>query len=155
MLTPETASRPALSSAAQSFSLNRLKFLVFIFAISLAALQALAASQYVNPDGISYLDIGDELWRGNWHAVINGYWSPLYPWLLGGALWLFKPGPHRELLVVHAVNVGLFAISFVIFNFFGAAPTNIIVVCRLAGWRSHSTRKLSGPWDMQSSCRPR
>jgi hypothetical protein len=30
-----------------------------------------------NPDGISIMDMGDQYLRGNWHAALNSYWSPL------------------------------------------------------------------------------
>jgi hypothetical protein len=34
----------------------------------------------MNPaDGISYLDIGDAYWRGDWHMAINAFWSPSIP----------------------------------------------------------------------------
>src|SRR5690242_18466110 len=45
----------------------------------------------INPDGISYLDIGDAWWHGDFRSAINPYWSPMYSWILGGALRLIKP----------------------------------------------------------------
>ena len=37
----------------------------------------------MNPDGVSYLDMGDALVRRDWAHAVNGYWSPLYGWMLG------------------------------------------------------------------------
>ena len=31
-------------------------------------------------DGVSYLDIGDAYFRGDWKAAVNAYWSPVYSW---------------------------------------------------------------------------
>lgn len=42
--------------------------------------------QAVNPDGISYLDIADAYLVGDLSNVVNGYWCPLYSWLLAVAL---------------------------------------------------------------------
>ena len=64
-------------------------------------------------DGISYLDMGDAIIRGDWKMAINGYWSPLYPWLQGLAAWAIKPTPYWQFTVVHLVNflIYLFALA--------------------------------------------
>lgn len=36
----------------------------------------------INPDGTSYLDISQQYLDGNFRAAVNGYWGPLYSWLL-------------------------------------------------------------------------
>ncbi len=45
----------------------------------------------LNPDGVSYFDLARTVSRHGIPAVVNGYWSPLYPAMLGGALRLFAP----------------------------------------------------------------
>lgn len=79
----------------------------------LAALQIRAWNGAVNADGISYLELASQYARGDWSSVANGYWSPLYPILLGGGLrlahattliassWTLTP----ELQVTLAVNL--------------------------------------------------
>jgi len=52
---------------------------------------------------ISYLDVGDTYFRGDWAAAINGYWSPLYSWCLGLALYVLKPSIWWEFITVHLV----------------------------------------------------
>jgi hypothetical protein len=54
-------------------------------------IQALAVRHTLDADGISYLNIADACLHGNWHALVNGYWSPGLPFLL--VLWmkLFHP----------------------------------------------------------------
>ena len=64
----------------------------------------------MNPDGVSYLDMGDLYWKGNWHAALNSYWSPLYSWLTGLLLLVTKPTMRWEFPEVHLLN---FAISMV------------------------------------------
>lgn len=60
----------------------------FVFAVLLGTYVALGIYglqfyQYqINPDGISYLAIAEKYLRGNFAEAINGYWMPLYSWLL-------------------------------------------------------------------------
>jgi hypothetical protein len=56
----------------------------------LIALQIWAWSGAVNADGISYMELGAQYARGDLSALANGYWSPLYPLLLGIAFLLTK-----------------------------------------------------------------
>ena len=70
------------------------------------------------PDGISYLDIGDAVWLGNWHGAINAYWSPLYPIVLGFFLRVFKPSICWEYPLVHAVNFLIYVVALICFEFF-------------------------------------
>jgi hypothetical protein len=72
---------------------------------------------YMNPDGVSYLDMGDAIVRGDWKMAINGYWSPLYPFLQGLALKVFKPGNYSQFSVVHFVNFLIFLFALGCFDF--------------------------------------
>jgi len=72
----------------------------------------------VLPDGISYLDIANAYFRGDWNAAINAYWSPLYSWLLGLGLYVAKPSPYRESTVVHLINFAIHVGALVCFEFF-------------------------------------
>ena len=69
----------------------------------------------MNVDGISYLDMGDAYLRGGWRMLVNGHWSPLYPWLLGVAKALVKPSAYWEFAVLHLVN--FVAYIFAVFSF--------------------------------------
>ncbi|MGD0628523.1 MAG: hypothetical protein ABR987_04180 [Terracidiphilus sp.] len=69
-------------------------------------------------DGISYLDMGDQYWRGNWHAALNAYWSPLYGWLTGLMFRLTKPGIRWEYPEVHLLNFVIFLAALASFEFF-------------------------------------
>lgn len=87
-------------------------------AIVLGALYSWAARFGMNPDGISYLDLGDAYMQGDWHMAINGYWSPFYPWLLGLAMLALKPSPYWEFPVVHLVNFIIYLCTLASFHFF-------------------------------------
>lgn len=93
--------------------------IVFIgIAIALGALHAWVGRYAMNPDGISYLDMGDAFWRGDWAMAVNAYWSPLYPWLIGFAQYVIRPSLYGEFVVVHFVNFFIFAGALVAFRFF-------------------------------------
>ena len=49
--------------------------------VLLSFLQAWAARFEMTVDGVSYLDIGDAYFRGDWKGAVNAYWSPFYSWL--------------------------------------------------------------------------
>jgi hypothetical protein len=86
-------------------------------AIITALAQALAYRHQLTPDGMSYLDIARSWSQGNWHALVNGYWSPLYPFLLGVVFRIVKPSPGFEVTLAHLVNFGIFVLSFAAFEF--------------------------------------
>ena len=87
-------------------------------AMFLGAYQAVIMRQWMSPDGVAYLDMGDRIWNEGWFAAANGYWSPLYPALLGGLLKLFHPSMYHEFAMVHVVNVGICALTVCAFQFF-------------------------------------
>ena len=90
----------------------------WVVALSLGASQAWATRFTMNPDGISYLDIGDAYWRGDWHNAINAYWSPLYSWILGFFLKVLKPSAYWEYPTVHLVNFLIYVAALGCFEFF-------------------------------------
>src|SRR5579864_382943 len=72
----------------------------------------------MNPDGICYLDLGDAFFHRKWFDVVNGYWSPLYAWLLGAGLSLANPARWWEFPVAHAVNFVIYLAAFAGCEFF-------------------------------------
>src|ERR1700685_4358295 len=79
--------------------------LVFaVCAVLVALVEAWFTRNDMYSDGISYLDMGDALLRGDWHSALNAYWSPLYPALLGSSMAIFKPNAFWQFPVVHLVN---------------------------------------------------
>ena len=64
-------------------------------------LKAAAARDFSTADAISYLDIAHSCVAGHWHALVSGWWSPAFPFLLTICLKIFKPDPYHEALLVH------------------------------------------------------
>ena len=71
----------------------------------------------MNPDGISYIEIAQRA-ETNWHALVNGYWSPLYPLLLSVMFQLVRPSPYWEFTAVHFFNFALYLASLLCFEWF-------------------------------------
>ena len=55
---------------------------------------------------------------GNWHHLINGTWSPLYPFFLGLFRRAFGISPSNEMFAAHLLNIVFFAASFLCFEYF-------------------------------------
>jgi hypothetical protein len=72
----------------------------------------------MNPDGVSYLDMGDMYWRGHWGAALNSYWSPFYSWMTGLVLCLSKPSMRWEYPIIHLLNLAVFLAMLGSFEFF-------------------------------------
>ena len=73
----------------RSMPRQRLLVLCWLLAILLGLLYTWRAFyDPIDPDSISYLEMGDAFLRRDWQMAINAYWSPLYPWLLAVALYV-------------------------------------------------------------------
>ena len=84
----------------------------FLIAFIIGLLHAWFVRYGVDCDGTSYLDMGDAYFRGDWRAAINGYWSPLYSWILGFVLYVLKPASCWESTIVHFTNFLIYLIAF-------------------------------------------
>jgi len=84
--------------------------------IVLAMIQANATKFAIAPDGISYLDLGAALTRGDWPKAISSYWGPVYPWLLGICVAVFHAQGLQQFAVAHALNVLFFALTLLVFD---------------------------------------
>ncbi len=109
---------PPSDTRRQNRTLTILRIVFWFIAVTLGLIQAWVTRFAMNPDGVSYLDIGDRLWRGDLHALLNGYWSPLYGALLGLAMTIVKPSPYWEFPVVHFVNFFIYVVALLSFDFF-------------------------------------
>jgi hypothetical protein len=93
---------------------------LIILALALGALHTWAAisSHSMNADGISYLDIGDAYFSGDWENAINPVWSPLYSWVVGLVLFIFRPSMSWEFPLVHIVNFLIYLVALASFSYF-------------------------------------
>lgn len=105
----------------QESNARRLRMVCWGAALALGAVQVLGARHLIDDDGISYLDMGDAFWSGHWGAIVNGYWSPLYPWLVGLASKIFKPSGFWDAPVAHLVNFAIYVGALASFDFFWRA----------------------------------
>jgi hypothetical protein len=106
--------------------------------MALAIVQAYAQRFVISPDGVSYLDLSDAVVTGEWSRLLNLYWSPLYPALIGIARAISGVGPEHEIPVMHAANVACFAAMIAAFEYM------LISVLSLAAAVRGSM--LSGKW---------
>ena len=86
--------------------IRKTRLLAFsLYGLTALALLALSwqSRTYINPDGISYLDVAREMLKGNPGAYFHPYWSPLFPALLALGIRLASPAPASVLLLAHAV----------------------------------------------------
>lgn len=81
-------------------------------------LWAAIASHSMNADGISYLDMGDAIMRGDWEMAVNAVWSPMYPLIVGTTLTFFNPPMGWEFAAVHLTNFVIYILALLSFEFF-------------------------------------
>jgi len=103
-----------------SFFQGALGSVRFWWAIGLgcAGILSLSERHYINPDGLSYLDLASEALHSGPSGLLNGLWSPGYPALLSLALALFHPAPRQEFPLVQFVNFFIFVLNLWAFHFF-------------------------------------
>ena len=89
----------------------------WVVILALVAFQAYAHRYAVGPDGISYLDLSDAVVNGDWSRLVNLYWSPLYPVLIGIARSIGGSSPTSEVPILHVVNFLVFAGMFAAFEY--------------------------------------
>src|SRR5690349_11522375 len=83
-------------------SISAVPILFWILGLVLAAIQVWGARYYLTADSVSYLDMSDAVQPGfGWHRLINGIWSPLYPFLLGVFRRIFSISPQNEVVAAH------------------------------------------------------
>ena len=89
-----------------------------LLAVILGAADAWLSRNDMYSDGISYMDLGDAFAAGQWNQVVNAYWSPLYPVLLGSAASILKPSAGWQFATVHLVNFVLYLLALACFHYF-------------------------------------
>ena len=98
-----------------------LEFALLSLAVTLGLCRAWAGRHWINPDGISYLDLGDAYIHGTWTATVNGLWNPFYPCFMGLALKVLHPSMAQEFPVVHFLNFLIYLAALASFRFFWTA----------------------------------
>ncbi len=99
--------------------------LAWLLVVAIAVFQAYAQRYAVGPDGVAYLDLSDAVVAGRWSGLVNLYWSPLYPLLVGLARIVTRASPAGEVPVMHAVNAAAFLATFAAYEYFLAPVLGI------------------------------
>lgn len=109
-----------ISSAkkAAPFSETALRWWALAIIVGTGLVRGWVGRYSMDPDGICYLDLGDAFFHRKWFDAVNGYWSPLYAWLLGSAMFLTKPTREWEFPLVHVVNFCVYLAALAGFEFF-------------------------------------
>lgn len=92
--------------------------LFWLVAIAIGLLQVWAHRNDLSPDGISYIELAGTSLKQGLHGLTNGYWSPLYPFLIRVLFRLSHPSIEHEFTFVHLLNFFIYLASFATFNIF-------------------------------------
>lgn len=120
-----------------------IRLTAWVAILALAAFQAYAQRFSVGPDGISYLDLSDAVVSGRWSTLINLYWSPLYPVLVGVGRVIAGAGPRWEVVTMHVVNFVCFVAMLAAFEYL------LMSILALARSTRHSA--LGGVWGLAAA----
>src|SRR5215831_14043723 len=85
--------------------------------VVLGFVQAWSHRLLVDHDGVAYLDIAENYARGAWASALNGFYSPLYSWLMAIPLFLLKITRSSEATVLHLVNFSGYVGAYATFEF--------------------------------------
>src|SRR5215813_5619321 len=81
---------------------------------------------YIEPDGVSYIEIAHAYLRRDFAHAVNAYWSPLYSWLLALVLSLAHVPEYWEASTVHLVNFFSYLLALASFAFFFRELTSLL-----------------------------
>ena len=96
----------------------RVRAFFWFLAIILGVLHVWVYRNDLNPDSVSYIEMAEAVVRSGWHALVNAYWSPLYPALLTLGFRILHPPMHWEFTVVHLVNFIVYLADLLCLEFF-------------------------------------
>jgi hypothetical protein len=94
------------------------RFFFWCVLLALGLLDVWARRNEVSPDSISYIEIGWATARFGLHQIVNGYWSPLYPFLLSLVFRYFHPPMQWEFTAAHLLNFAVYLASLAAFGIF-------------------------------------
>ncbi|MGD0830948.1 MAG: hypothetical protein ABR907_08405 [Terracidiphilus sp.] len=119
----ETGMVPRIQSktaAAQNCRLGTVLCVQWFFRLAVlvfAAIDTWFCRYYMGPDGVSYMDLGDYYWKGDWHNALSTYWSPLYSWMTTLIFHATHPSMRWEFPEVHLLNLAILMAALFCFEF--------------------------------------
>ncbi len=96
---------------------HRLKILLPSVSICLGLILADCGAAFQG-DTVSYLDMGDYFFAGDGRAILNGLWSPLFPFIHGLTRWIIQPTMRWEPLLFQLTNFAVYVSTVLAFQFF-------------------------------------
>src|SRR5579872_70382 len=96
---------------------RRVAILFWAIALTLGFIQAWANRFYMGNDGVPYLDMADAYLCGDWHTALNGYWNPLYAWLIGLDFLILRPSAYWEFPSIQLINFCCYVFTVGSFEF--------------------------------------
>ena len=103
----------------------RIRIVFWAIGAALGFSQAWSFRLDADDNTVTYLDIGSYFFHGHPSAIINGFWSPLYSFLFGLTITLFKPSLYWEYPVVHLLLFAIFLFTMACFDHFLAQSTQL------------------------------
>jgi hypothetical protein len=97
---------------------SKLKYSIWGITLGIWFVEALAARAPLDADAVSYLNIANSCLGRNWHALINGWWSPGFPFLLVFWLKIFHPSLFHHSLAIHLFAFFSLIVALVSFEYF-------------------------------------
>lgn len=96
----------------------RIRLAFWVLGASLAFSQAWISRLDADDNAVAYLDIGRYFFHGHYSAIINGFWSPLYSFLCGLTMAVFRPSMQWEYPTLHGIVFVIFLFTMACFDYF-------------------------------------
>jgi hypothetical protein len=97
----------SISSPNKDFD-RRVRIAFWISGLTLGAITCYTTRFRVTGDAIPYIEMAEFFRAGYWSALVNLTWSPLYPFILSIAQYLFQTDPPTEIITLKIVNYCIF-----------------------------------------------
>jgi len=107
-----------MSNEFHSAKERRLVASLWALAVVFGLSQAWSWRFYIEPDGVSYIEIAHAYIQRDFANAVNAYWSPLYSWLLALVISVAHVPEYREATSLHLVNFFVYLLSLASFAFF-------------------------------------
>src|SRR5215831_5511304 len=120
---------------------------LWALAIVLGLSQAWSGRFYIEPDGVSYIEIAHAYIQRDFAHAVNAYWSPLYSWLLALVISLAHVPEYLESTSLHLVNFVVYLLCVASFAFFFQELTS-----SLSAFSAETLSRTRWAWNVFGYC---
>jgi 4-amino-4-deoxy-L-arabinose transferase-like glycosyltransferase len=99
-------------------NLRLLRAVIWVVTICAGFVQAWATRFWIEGDGNNYLDVASAYLHRDWSHIVNGYWSPLFSWLIALCLGVFHSSRYWDSTLLHLLDLAGLILSLFSFEFF-------------------------------------